>query len=230
MSPMRFFTVVPLHSAYMLWALAIVAGSGTVTLLVDATKGVNAIAPLLLVQMFAASTGFSVAAQRGHLDLLFTSGPRRIRIVLTHLALSILPGLAVWWLLGLVEAIVGGTWGTRAFASGTVVAVVFVSCVSWALTVRVPPLSGGIAWVLIMVLWLVGWPDGMGVVAAVVDGSAGFIAHAAAVVLCPFLLLGRQLSANDGVVAIPALVLMLTLVGVAVRWLVRTSVPLEAAQ
>jgi len=219
-SPFRFFTIAPLHSRYMLLALAAVLASGLVMLIVDPAKSPQALAPLALLQMLAASSGFAVAARRGHLDLLLTAGPTRVNIALVHLGLSILPGMVVWWVLGVIEMLVGRTVDPLAFTSGTMVSLAVISTLSWALSVRLPRLSGGIAWLLGIAMWIVGWSDG-----AVLSSRSVLV-----VTLCPFVLLGRRLSGADALRALPAVALAVLFTVIAVVWIVRMDVPLESAQ
>jgi hypothetical protein len=229
-SALRFFAIAPLHSPYMLLALGAVLVSGIGMLIVDPTRGANALAPLALLQMLAASSGFAVAARRGHLDLLLTAGPGRVNVALAHLGLSILPGISVWWALGLVEMLVGGTVRPLAFASGSVASIWIISALAWALTVRLPRLSGGIAWLLGVAVWIVGWSGGATVIDAVSDGRADTLTRAVIVALCPFVLVGKRLSGSDAFVVLPAMTVATGLAAGAVMWIARMDVPLESAQ
>lgn len=229
-SALRFFTIARLHSPYMLLALGAVLLSGIGTLIVDPARGADALAPLALLQMLAASSGFGVAARRGHFDLLLTAGPRRVNVALAHLGLSILPGIIVWGALGVVEMVVRGTLRPLAFASGSVVALWVVSALAWALTVRLPRLSGGIAWLLGIAIWIVGWSGGSAVMEDVNEGRADGVARVVIITLCPFVLVGKRLSAGDAASILPALILATVLAAGAVTWIARMDVPLESAQ
>jgi hypothetical protein len=228
-SPLQFFAIAPLHSPYMLTALAVVLLSGSATLIVDPTRGANAMAPLVLVQMFAASSGFAVAARRGHFDLLLTGGAGRLRIALAHLGLSVMPGLLVWCVIALVEIGVAGSSAPRALASGTVVSMVVVSALAWALTVRLPRLSGGFAWLVGIAVWLLGWSSDP-LAPPVGHDAADLVTRALIVTLCPFLLLGQRLSRADLLVVTPTIALAALLTTAAVAWIVRMDAPLESAQ
>jgi hypothetical protein len=229
-SALHFFAIAPLHSRYMLLALAAVLVSGIGMLIVDPGKGADALTPLALLQMLAASSGFAVAARRGHLDLLLTAGPARVNVALAHLGLSILPGMLVWWALGLVEMLVARTVRPLAFASGSVVSLCVISALAWALTVRLPRLSGGIAWLLGIAMWIVGWSGGSVVIEAVNEGRTSAFTHAVVVTLCPFMLIGKRLSGGEAVLVLPSIALALVLSAYAVNWIVRMDVPLESAQ
>jgi hypothetical protein len=229
-SAARFFTIAPLHSPFMLLALLVVLASGVVLLLIDPGRAADALAPLALLQMLAASSGFAVAARRGHLDLLLTGGPGRVSVALTHLGLSVLPGMIVWWALGLVEMLVDRTLSPRAFASGSVVALGTISALAWALTVRLPRLSGGIAWLLGIAMWVVGWAGGATVIAGVNEGTADYVTRTMVVTLCPFLLLGKRLAGDQAVMVLPVLAIAGALTVSEVIWIARMDVPLESAQ
>ena len=229
-SALRFFAIAQLHSPYMLLALGAVLVSGIGTLVVDPARGADALAPLALLQMLAASSGFAVAARRGHFDLLLTAGPGRVNVALAHLGLSILPGIVVWGTLGVVEMVVGATLRPLTFASGSVVSVWVISALAWAFTVRLPRLSGGIAWLLGIAMWMVGWSGGSAVMIAVNEGRADALTRAVIVTLCPFVLVGKRLSGSDAVLAIPAVMLATIFTAMAVSWIARMDVPLESAQ
>ena len=229
-SAWRYFAVVPLHSRLMLVAMAAVLASGAALLIADPASGGNVLGPLALLQMLAASSGFAVAARRGHLDLLLTAGPARTVVALTHLGLSVLPGMIVWVLLGAAEMLAARTLAPLAFASGSVVSMCTISALAWALTVRLPRLSGGIAWLLGIAVWVTAWSGGPAVMAAASAGTAGTLTRLLVVTLCPFVLLGRRLSGEEALLALPVLMLTAGLVAEAVFWIARMDVSLESAQ
>jgi hypothetical protein len=184
------------------------------------------VVPIVFLQMFAASTGFAVPARRGHYDLLLTSGAARLRIASTHLVLSIAPGIAAWLTLAFVELLVRGG-ESLALAPGSVMALLLVSTLAWAVTVPLPRLSGGIIWLLAIVM-LTGATDGWRAI-ALSDGPAspsGALVYA----LCPFLLAGRPLPWPAAWVVMPAVVLSAVAVASAVAWVGRMDVALEASQ
>jgi hypothetical protein len=229
-SPSRFFIVVPLHSPYMLVALGVAWLSGVVVLLIDPSNGPRALGPLALLQMFAASSGFAVAARRGHLDLLLTSGAGRSYIAVTHLGLSVLPGMIAWAGLAVVEMLVRGTLAPSALASGTIVAWGLISTLAWSLTVWLPRLSGGIAWLLAIAAWLVGWSEGANAIAAVQHEAVGYAARALVIAFCPFVLLGQSVQGDQALAAIPATAFATLFAAFAVTRIVRMDVPLESTQ
>ena len=226
----RFFAVAPLHSRYMVLALATVFASGTMMLIVNPAKGADALGPLALLQMLAASSGCEMAARRGHLDLLLTAGPGRLNVAVWHLAASIAPGMLVWCALGVVEIAAARTLAPRAFAAGSVAALCLISALAWALTVRLPRLSGGIAWLLGIAMWVVGWSGGRALADVANDLESSPFTQAVVVTLCPFVLIGRPLSGRELLAVLPAIVLAFVLVAAAMKWVVRMDVPLESAQ
>jgi hypothetical protein len=229
-APLRFLRVVPLHSPYMLLALGGVGLSSAAMIVLDPGMGEDAIAPVALLQMFSASSGFAVPARRGHFDLLLTGGATRLRVALAHLVVSVLPGVALWVALGLAEMAAAQTVTPRAFASGTVFAMFVISALAWAVTVPLPRLSGGIAWLLLIALALVGWLEWRAVVTAAGTGSLDAPTLAAVYLLCPLLLVGRSIGSSQAPTLLPGAVVALLACGIAIWWIARMDVPLESAQ
>lgn len=229
-APLRFLRVVPLQSPYMLLALAAVGLSSAAMIALDPTMGEDAIAPVALLQMFAASSGFAVPARRGHFDLLLTGGAPRLRIATAHLAVSILPGVALWLALGLAEMAAARTLTPRAFAPGTVFAMFMVSVLAWAITVPLPRLSGGIAWLLLIALALVGWLEWRSLVTAAGTGTLDPATLAAMYLVCPLLLVGQRLGPVQAAALVPGVLVATGAAAAAVWWITRMDVPLESAQ
>lgn len=229
-TPFRFFRVVPLHSAYMLLALAAAGGMGAATLILDPRQGGGTVAPVLLLQMFAASSGFAVPARRGQFDLLFTGGASRVAIGLTHWALSVLPGLAVWVALGAVEVVSSAGSDFSAFASGSVVAFALVSSLAWAMSVRLPRLSGGILWLLSLAMVVAMREEWRAAVVTALSGDRSSPWLALIFLICPFVSVGWSLPRGELLRLGPALVVGLASVAVALAWIVWSDQPLEASQ
>jgi hypothetical protein len=209
-------------------ALLALTAVGTGMLLVDRGAGEKVVVPLILLQMFAASTGFAVPARRGHYDLLITGGASRLRIAGTHLLMSVAPGVAAWLALACVEA--GLNRGeSRALESGTVAAMAIVSLVAWALTVPMPRLSGGIMWLLAIVTMVGVTDSGREIAFSLRDGAVS-PAGAALYVLCPLVLIGRPVTASSIWVVVPGLALAFVGAAAALAWITRTDIRLEAAQ
>ena len=229
-SPLRFFRVVPTQPALIVWTFLVVVAIGGIAIARVPSRSADLMRPVLLLQLFAASSGFEVPARRGHYDLLLTSGPRRIWVALVQWALSIAPGVLAWLVLAVIEVTVRGGADTNLLASGTCAAMGLVSTMPWAITVRLPRFSGGIGWLLALTLSTSVLSSGR------MPGSSGASEVGKSIWLAweflvyPAVFVGRELSIGDGLIAAPALVLALAAMVAACRWVSRASIPLEAAQ
>jgi hypothetical protein len=228
-SPLRFFRIVPTQPTLIVWTFVVVVGIGIMTIVREHSRSADMMVPVLLLQLFAASSGFEVPARRGHYDLLLTSGHRRVWIGLIHWATSIAPGLVAWLALAAVE--VGASRGAqmRLLASGTCVAMALVSTIAWAITVRLPRFSGGIGWLLVLTL-STSVLSPMNVPSRSTNGVGEWLRPAWECLVYPVVFVGRELDVGEGLIATPALLLAVALMLAACRWLSRASVPLEAAQ
>ena len=208
----RFFTVVPVVSPVMLCGfLAIVIG-GCAAIAVDPTFAAKAMTPLLLLQLFACASGFSVPARRGHYDLLLTSGAGRRSIAVAHLAMSAFPGVLAWLALAATERAAGGA---ALRAPGTLFALAFVSMVAWSVNAPLRRLSGGVLCLLAFFT-----------LAATRGGDA---ANGVGT-LVPWVFVGTH---PTGAAALGLMVLLLFTVAtvvVSVLWIGAMDVPLESGQ
>ena len=215
--PLRFFRIVTTQPSLILWTYAVVVLIGAVAVARDPSRSAGAMVPVLLLQLFAASSGFEVPARRGHYDLLLTSGHPRVWMALVHWTISIAPGVVAWLTLAAVEGIASGGANTGLLAAGTLAAMSLVSTLPWAITVRLPRYSGGIGWLLALAISTSVW-------------SSMQTWPAWRFLVYPAGLVGHELGVRDAVIAAPALVLALVSMAAACRWVSRASVPLEAAQ
>ena len=210
----RFFRVVPPVPPLMHGAFAASAVAAAMALGLHATDPYGALAPVFLLQTLAASSGFAVPARRGHYDLLLTSGVSRLRIGVAHLLASILPGILCWMVITALEAITSRGFPGVSLASGTLAALIIVSALSWAATVPLPRLTGGIMWLLIFV--------------APVD--QGLFPATAGMLLLPWTLVGANvLSFGAFPVATASAVVVTAVVG-ALAWVCRTDITLQVAR
>jgi hypothetical protein len=147
----RFFRVVAPVPPLMNLAFAATVACAAVARRLDASDAYGMLAPVFLLQTLAASSGFAVPARRGHYDLLLTRGLSRVSIGVMHLAASVAPGVACLLAIAAVEAFTSGGVPRVSLASGTVAGLLVISAVSWALTVPLPRMTGGIVWLLILV-------------------------------------------------------------------------------
>jgi hypothetical protein len=209
----RYFQVVPPVPRLMgLCFVAVTAICGGLTALHSAGDAAAAM-PIVVLQAFGASTGFTVPARRGYFDLLIARGQSRIRIAGVQWLLAITPGLASWAILASVHSMVHA--GANPFVrSGTAVAFLMASTVPWAANVSLPRFSGAIGWLLLACLARSGgviWPDN------VIE------------VVIPIELIGRTLSDRLDLL-VPAIVLSIASMAIALTWVRRTDLRLQAAQ
>lgn len=229
MQAIRFFRVVPLHSTSMLVGLAALAAFGIITLAMDSGSGMDATVPVLLLRMFAASSGFAVPARRGHFDLVLTGGTPRLHVALVHWAMSIAPGLLVWALLGAAEWTLAGHRGT-VFSNGSVAAIALISMLGWALTVPLPRLSGGVVWLVALFIALAASGDWRDTLLRAAEGGAGTLDLSIVFLVCPLFLVGTSLDQSQVIGLLPGLAVAVGAMVAAFLWILRVDFALEAAQ
>ena len=146
----RFFLIVGLwHPAVAggLAAVVVVAGG----LLAAGRMDVgNALTPVILLQTLAVSSGFAGPARRGHYDFLFAAGHKRASIAVAHWAISAAPGAAGWGALVLIEWVSRGEAAAPSLTGGALTSLVLASTLPWAVTVPLPPLTGGLVWIVLL--------------------------------------------------------------------------------
>lgn len=227
----RFFRVVsPVHPLMLgAFGLAVVAAAVVFVFAADLPQKRGALIPILLLQMLATSSGFAGPARRGHYDLLLTTGHGRFQIGVVHWAMSVAPGVAAWTTAAVVELISGRGYADVALATGTMAAMFLVSTLPWALNVRLPRLTTGLAWILLFVLLVSMLPQGAGV-ALEADVGGGDTPVLAAALVCPWVLAGRELAPHDVIPVAVAAVIALAGMAASLRWIIGADLPLEAAQ
>lgn len=226
---LRFFRVVSPLSGFVVWTFGVlVVGACTVVVMVPERAG-GALAPILLMQMFAASSGFAVPARRGHYDLLLTRTGGRLGIALTHWLTSISPGVASWFIVASAESLATGR-ASASMATGTCAALALVSTIPWAVTIALPRFSGGIGWLLVLTISSITFSPGSPAWLGGPDSIDGRWKAAWAFLVYPLAHVGRQLSADDVSHVMPALVLAVCAMAAAGAWVRRATFPLEAAQ
>jgi len=251
----RFFAVAPPMPLLMIGALVVVTSIAAIAIVVNPQTTVRALTPVLLLQLFACSSGFDVPARRGHYDLLMTRGQTRFQIVTAHWTASALPGVVGWLVLALIcEGVRADAGQVSLFSSGTMVAMSLVSTLPWAFTLRLPRFAGAIGWLLLVTLAMLVAPDalttsiaagggavgralsdppGLLAVGRALSGSPGLLTWmqtAGATLIYPPLLVGSDISGSPGFVAVPGLLLAAAALTVAFWSAVRRDIPLEAAQ
>ena len=228
---LRFYCVVPPVPRLMIGTFAVIAVIAGAAVVSDPGRASGALAPVLLLQLFAASSGFAVPARRGHYDLLLTRGGSRVRAAVAHWVMSIAPGVASWLAVAAVERVASQGSSGALVASGTWAAVFLVSTLPWAFTVALPRFSGGIGWLLVLVTVattfsrtvLDDWTVGSTRVEALVW-------PAWTVLVNPWAAVGHPLDHPQLLAVIPALAIAASAMALACRWAACADVPLEAAQ
>jgi len=203
---LRYFHVVKVVPPIFVAGFVVAVAVAAVRLTADSSAATDALTPVLLLNMFAASSGFQIPARRGYYDLLLTSGTRSWQIAAAHWLSSIAPGVISWMCIGLLE--LAASHGSRAVfaAGGTCVAFLLVSLIAWAAGTPMPRGTAAVAWLLVMTIPpLARVASPVQLLGAHPDGPA----------------MARLLSAV-AIATIPA--------GVAFARIVRGAVPLEAAQ
>ena len=184
--------------------------------------------PLLVLHIFAASSGFGLAMRRGHYDLVLTRGVSVIGLMTAHWLASIVPGLTAWLAVAALEQIVS-RGAPAALTSGSALAFLLASSVPWALTTPLPRFAAAIGWLVLLVTSLAIVPSGqlhlLGALRAPQPSALG----ALAVMAYPMGLLGVDaLQLPAGTISPGLACALLSMLG-AVVWKGRAEVPLETA-
>jgi hypothetical protein len=202
----RYFQVVAVVPPLFLAGFVVTVAASAVTLTRDPSAATEALTPVLLLQLFAASSGFQIPARRGYYDLLLTSGTPRWQIAVAHCLASVMPGITSWICVGMLE--LAASHGTRmAFATGgTCIAFLLMSMVAWATATSISRAPAAVGWLLVMTI----------------PPLARFAS--------PVQLLGTELPRPLGVTLSAVFMIAMIPVVVAFARIVRGPVPLESAQ
>jgi hypothetical protein len=203
---LRYFQVVAVVPPLFLAGFVITIAASAVTLTRDPTAGIEALTPVLLLQLFSASSGFQIPARRGYYDLLLTSGTPRWQIAMAHGLASVMPGITSWICVGMLE--LAASHGARmAFAAGgTCIAFLLVSAVAWATATSISRAPAAVGWLLIMTI----------------PPLARFVS--------PVQLLGTEAPRPLAVTLLAIVVIAVIPAGLAFARIMRGAVPLESAQ
>jgi hypothetical protein len=150
LSALSYFAAVTPPAAPLVVVLAALAVGAAALELVDAGSSDWVLASILLIQLFASSTGFTRHATRGHYDPVFL-GTSRFTAALAHLTISGAPGFLAWTVAGVAEAVASQSVAVPAFLPSGWAALLLVSTVPWAASVRTAPFLGGALWMVISV-------------------------------------------------------------------------------
>ena len=227
----RFFHVVPPVPPMMTGTFAVLTLAAAIAIVGDLQAAAGALVPVLLLQVFAASSGFTLPARRGHYDLLFTRANSRTSIALMHWASSIGTGITSWLTLAMLEFVVSAGTRTTLLASGTCAAVVLVSTLPWAMGVALPRFSAGIGWLLLAVTTATTFSSSaIGAWTASSTRIEELAWPAWAFFVYPFGAIGQHLARPQIMAVVPALTLAIFAMAISCRWIAQRDVPLEASQ
>jgi hypothetical protein len=202
----RYFHIVPVVPPLFNVAFAIAVVAAAMRLMNDGSATIDALTPVLLLQLFVASSGFRFAARRGYYDLLLTSGTPRWQIAFAHCLVSILPGMVSWACIGVIEAAASGGARSVSIAPGTCVAFVGASLVAWSVAAFSSRTATTVVWLLVLTI------------------------PAIARVVSPVQLLGTRWCAVDPFMLATVCATAVIAFGAAIAWIVHGSAPLEATQ
>jgi hypothetical protein len=208
-----------------LWGTAVVGG---MAMAAGVAGGATVLTPLLVLQIFAASSGFGLAVRRGHYDLLLSRGIGLSGVMAAHWVASIAPGLGAWIAVAAFERVVSPA-EPAALTSGSALAFLLASSLPWALTTPLPRFGAAIGWLVLLVTSLAMVPSGqLQLIEALRDPQPSLLG-ALAVVTYPMGLLGVDATRLPAGTLSPGLVCALGSMLGALEWHRRAEVPLETA-
>jgi hypothetical protein len=164
----------------------------------------SALGMLLFMQMFLASTGFLTRARRGHFDPILTSRSERASVIVSHWGASVLPGVLACAIVSGVAWIYGGGSVASALGGRRLLALLIVSAMAWTTGFALTRGAAGALWTAGLVAVLLHRTDLLGPSSVTTASWSSFLVlrHAAAVIGCPFLLLGIQAPLAPGSIAV----------------------------
>ena len=203
---LRYFQIVPVVPPLFNVAFAIAVAAAALRLMSDRSAAIEALTPVLLLQLFVASSGFRFAARRGYYDLLLTSGTPRWQIAIAHCLVSILPGSVCWVCVGALEVAAHRGGGWVSITTGTCAAFISASLIAWGVAVFSSRTATTVVWLLVLTI------------------------PAIARVVSPVQLLGTTSSTANRFMLAVACGSAAVAFAAAITSIVRGSEPLEAAQ
>ena len=173
---LRYFVVISVVPPVFVAGFVIAVAAGALHLAANPTAAVEALTPVVLLQLLVASAGFQVPARRGHFDLLLTSGTSRWQIGLAHCVVSITPGIVSWVCVGMLELAASHGAVSRSFAAGTCAAFLASSLVGWGAAVYSSRIGCAIGWLLVMTVPPVArWASPLGLLGMTASGPASVV-------------------------------------------------------
>jgi hypothetical protein len=214
-----FFRVVPPISRLMRATFATLTVVGGAQITLGTSEAPAVILPVLVLQAFSAATGFAAPARRGYFDLLLARGESRVRIAVAQWLTGIAPGVGSWAALAALQGVEHGTGGNPLLAAGTLVALLMASTIPWAITVGLPRFSGAIGWLLLV---------------CVGGATEPVWPQAVREVIFPLEVVGKalpgQMVASDAIALAIGVVVSVAALVLALAWVHRSDIPLEASQ
>jgi hypothetical protein len=185
-SALRFFGAIIRPSILQLIVMAAVILFGVWTAWNDPRRSRETTALLLMLQMFAAASGFREPATRGYFDAVLSGGGSRLAVAGAHYVASVLPGLVAWVLTAILLYP-----RDRLLIPGDVVAFAYVSSVTWAFALPLTRYASGTVWTIGLVLLAgMGELDNLRATFFTANASwAGALSRTAAAAICPIFLL-----------------------------------------
>jgi hypothetical protein len=207
-----------------LWATALLGG---IAMSAGVAGGATVLTPLLVLQIFAASSGFGLALRRGHYDLVLSRGVGLTGVMAAHWIASIAPGLGAWLAVAAFERLL--TSDAAALTSGSVLAFLLASTLPWALTTPLPRFGAAIGWLVLLVTSLAVVPSGQHHMVDALRGPHPTALGALAVMAYPMGLLGVDALRLPAGTVSPGLTCAVAAMLGALAWQRRAEVPLETA-
>jgi hypothetical protein len=227
----RFFAVVPPVPRLTIGAFGVVTTAILVVVAFNPSRAPRALTPILLLQLFACSSGFDVPARRGHYDLLLTHAGSRRSVLLGHWMTSAAPGVICWLALAAACRVVIGRDAGGFFTTGSLAAVCLVSTIPWAVTLRLPHFSGAIGWLLVVAVLSLVAPEALsGGAETSIAGWESWLQAAWVSLVYPPILVGRSLHGAEALAAVPALLVAMAVLTIGLWSAQWREIPLEAAQ
>jgi hypothetical protein len=228
---LRFFRIVPPapRPVVLLCVAAVATSAGLAAIAPARTR--DTLPGLLVLQIFAASSGVLRPARRGYYDALLSRGVGRIALLLGHWAASIAPGLLCLLGVAALEAMATRTPRSHGtLATGSLVAFWLASTLPWAVTAPLPRFAAGMGWLVGLVTALATIPAGQATMLAALHHPelAGWAPLAP--VVYPMGLLGVELTPPQWRMVWPGLALSVVLSLAAGTWFARADLPLETPQ
>ena len=153
----RYFLIVAVVPPVFLGGFVVAAAAAAARLTTDPATAVEALTPVLLLQLFVASSGYRIPARRGHYDLLLTSATPRWQVGLAHGLVSVGPGIVCWLCVSLLELAASHGAQSKSLAAGTCAAFLGSSLLAWGIAVYSSRIACAIGWLLVMTIPPLAW-------------------------------------------------------------------------